>query len=351
MQKKNVAKRVRNYEKFSVLFYVFCGIALLALILYVIAAISPGFANGYNRTVGAAVRAFLAYLTSFLPVSLAEMMLYAVPLLIVGIVIYAYRRRCETWRSTLVFIASVLAACSLLFSLFVFGFGTGYHTDPLEERLGLVTEEVSTDELRETAEYLAEKVNWAANGVSFGENGFSVMPYDLRELNDRLLQAYDPICDRYDFVQRLNSRIKPVQASRLMSYTHITGVYSYFTGEANLNVYFPDYTLPYTAAHELAHQRGIAREDEANFFEYVSSALYRADVEAYKTVIASLDKQVIGELRAYSAFFDEFRDSVAADVSNAVNDTYLKLNGNSDGTASYGLVVDLAVAYHKADLL
>lgn len=373
MQKKNVAKRVRNYEKFSVLFYVFCGIALLALILYVIAAISPGFANGYNRTVGAAVRAFLAHLTSFLPVSLAEMMLYAVPLLIVGIVIYAYRRRCETWRSTLVFIASVLAACSLLFSLFVFGFGTGYHTDPLEERLGLVTEEVATDELRETAEYLAEKVNWAANGVSFGENGFSVMPYDLRELNDRLLQAYDPICDRYDFVQRLNSRIKPVQASRLMSYTHITGVYSYFTGEANLNVYFPDYTLPYTAAHELAHQRGIARENEANFvaflvtagsedpyirysgylnlFEYVSSALYRADVEAYKTVIASLDKQVIGELRAYSAFFDEFRDSVAADVSNAVNDTYLKLNGSSDGTASYGLVVDLAVAYHKADLL
>ena len=37
----------------------------------------------------------------------------------------------------------------------------------------------------------------------------------------------------------------------------------------------------------------------------------------------------------------------AADVSDAVNDTYLKLHGNAAGTASYGLVVDLAVAYYR----
>ena len=158
--------------------------------------------------------------------------------------------------------------------------------------------------------------------------------------------------------------------SHAMSYTHITGVYTYFTGEANLNVAFPDYTLPYTAAHELSHQRGIARENEANFvaflvtagsedpyirysgylnlFEYVASALYAADAELYTEVLKTLDANVIGELRAYSAFFDTYRDSVAADVSGAVNDTHLKLHGNSAGTASYGLVVDLAVALHKS---
>jgi hypothetical protein len=75
------------------------------------------------------------------------------------------------------------------------------------------------------------------------------------------------------------------------------------------------------------------------------SALYRADPDAYRAVLATLDARVVGELRAYSDFFEEFRDSVASDLSDAVNDTYLKLNGNEAGSASYGLVVELAVAY------
>ena len=51
-----------------------------------------------------------------------------------------------------------------------------------------------------------------------------------------------------------------------------------------------------------------------------------------------------GELRAYSMFFDKYRDTVVADVSEAVNNTYLVIQG-TEGTRSYGMVVDLAVAY------
>ena len=370
MLKKKVPKRVRNYEKFSVLFYVLTGIAALALILLIIAICSASFANGYNSTVGAAVRAVLAHLTSWLPFSLAELLLYTTPILLVLIVIYAYRYRCRSWKSTLIFLASVLAAFSIFFSLFVFGFGIGYHTDPLDKRLGLATDSITAEDLYDTAIWLADEVNKSANGVSFGEDRFSIMPYDRDEMCERLIAAYEGVCDRYDFVQRLNSSIKPVLASEVMSHMHITGVYSFFTGEANLNVNFPDYTLPYTAAHELAHQRGIARENEANFiaflvtaesddayirysgylnlFEYVSNALYRVDRELYRSAIRKLEPRVIDEMRAYSDFFDAYRDSAISNVSGAVNDTYLKLNGNEAGTASYGLVVDLAVAYRKA---
>ena len=52
------------------------------------------------------------------------------------------------------------------------------------------------------------------------------------------------------------------------------------------------------------------------------------------------------ELAAYSAFFDQFRDSVAGEISGTINDLYLKGNG-TEGTQSYGLGVDLAVAYDK----
>ncbi len=344
------------------------GIAVFSLAVYLVAVLSPSFAGWFQGTVAVAVRFCLGHLTGVLPFSLAEILIFTLPLLIALLGFLAWQR-CTTWRNMGVFLASVLSVVSLLFTLFVFSFGAGYHTAPLDERLSLPTNDVSAEELRATAVLLAERVNQAAQGVEFGEDGFSKMPYDLQGMNERLLEAYGGISQKYSFIPRLGVGVKPVLASKAMSYTHITGVYTYFTGEANVNVYFPDYTLPYTAAHEMAHQRGIARENEANFvaflvcaesgdaylqytaylnlFEYVANALWQADREAYREVLSQLAPEVFSELRAYDAFFEQFRDSALADVSNAVNDTYLKVHGNKEGTASYGLVVDLAVAYFK----
>jgi len=157
--------------------------------------------------------------------------------------------------------------------------------------------------------------------------------------------------------------------SEPMSYTHITGVYTFFTGEANININFPDFTIPFTAAHELAHQRGVAREEEANFiaflicmesddpyirysgalslYEYVAAALASSDAKLWRDAYRTLPDKVRAEEAAYAAFFDRYRDNVAADISEATNNLYLQSQGNSAGTKSYGLVVDLAVAYYR----
>jgi hypothetical protein len=143
--------------------------------------------------------------------------------------------------------------------------------------------------------------------------------------------------------------------SEAMSYTHITGVYTFFTGEANINVAFPDYTVPFTAAHELSHQRGIARENEANFmaflvcirsedsyirysaylnlYEYVLSALGSAHSGLYVRAYSRLADCVKGEMAAYSRFYDKYRDSTASEISGAVNNTFLIIHG-TEGTKS-----------------
>lgn len=366
MQRNTVKASKSKFPRYMWICY---GIAALSLVIYLIAVISTSFAAFFNDNVGAVVRAFLACLTSWLPFSLSEILIYCIPVVIAMIGVWAWRRHCESWRSMFRYLLCILSVASLFFSLFVFSFGTGYHTETLDRRLGIETCEVSSDDLKNTAMTLVTALHAVVEEIDFGEDGFSVMPYDIGTLNDKLLEAYGVINADYHFIQTLDSRIKPVLASKLMSYTHITGVYSYYTGEANLNIYFPDYTLPFTAAHELAHQRGIARENEANFiaflvtkasddpyirycaylnmYEYVASALYGADTAAYKEVVLALPAEVIGELRAYAAFFEQFRGSTISKVSDAMNDTYLKLNGNEEGTASYGLVVDLTVAYYK----
>ena len=344
-------------------------VAAACIPLYVAFILSTGLSDFFNRYVSSVVRAILAKLTDWIPFSLSEFALILIPVWVFLITRAIVKRYGDTLKETLSAVVCVFAVVAVVFSTFTLGFAPAYRGAALDKKLGLETSEVSVEELYDTALILSEHLREERNNIAYGNDGFSVMPYSLEEMNDKLIEAYDKVCDEYSFVQRLDSNIKPVMLSEAMSYTHITGVYTFFTGEANLNVAFPDYTLPFTAAHELSHQRGIARENEANFmaflvcissddayirysaylnmYEYVASALASASSEMYAGVWYSLPSEVTDELITYSNFYDKYRDSAASDVSEAVNDTMLKLHG-TEGTRSYGMVVDLAVAYFKA---
>lgn len=344
-------------------------IAAACVPIYVLFLLSEPFSDFFNRYISSFFRAVLAHATGWIPFSLAEFALILLPVWIILITRYILRRYGETAKELLSGVLCIISLLAVVFSTFTLGFAPAYRGSTLDRKLGIERCDVSAEELYSTALTLVELINGEVADVTYGEDGFSVMPYNYSGMNDKLIEAYDDACDEYSFIQRLNSRLKPVMLSEAMSYTHITGVYTFFTGEANINVAFPDYTIPYTAAHELSHQRGIARENEANFmaflvcarsedsyirysaylnlYEYVSSALYSADSELYFKARARLPECVKGELAAYSDFYDKYRDSTASEVSEAVNNTFLIIHG-TEGTKSYGMVVDLAVAYFKA---
>ncbi len=346
-------------------------LAAISLVIYVTAIFWQDFADLFNRYPAAAVRALLSYVTYLLPISLAELMLIALIPAVVAVIIIAYKKYCDTWHDVFLFGAKLFSAIMIFFILFVWTLGTGYRTTPLDERLGFDGGETTPQAINNTCNILIELVNATSADIEYGDDDFSVMPYSLDEMNEKLMAAYGKVCDKHSFIPRLYSRTKPVMMSELMSYTHITGIYSYFTGEANINIVFPDFTIPYTAAHELAHQRGIAREDEANFvaflvclesddpyirysgyvmmLSYLLDAHYAADKSDdhadYKELYSKLALEARKEQRAYYDFFQKYANNIAASVSGVVNDTYLQSQG-TQGSVSYGLVVDLAVKYY-----
>ena len=343
-------------------------ISAACALLYVLFLCSSGFSDFFNRYISSIFRAVLAKLTGWIPFSLAEFLLLLIPVWVFLLTRIILKKFGDSLSELLSAVVCVLCVVAIIFSTFTLGFAPAYRGSTLDEKLGLKQEEVSSEDLFRTAMILANHIEEESRNVYFGGDGFSVMPYGYSEMNDKLIAAYNKVCDSHGFVQRLDSRIKPVMLSEAMSYTHITGVYTFFTGEANINVAFPDYTIPFTAAHELSHQRGIARENEANFmaflvcvgsddayirycaylnmYEYVMSALGSADIERYIEARYALPNNVSRELIAYSEFYEKYRDSVASEVSGTVNDTFLKLHG-TEGVKSYGMVVDLAVAYYK----
>ncbi len=362
---KNERKK-RTLWGLPIFSWVLFGIAAFSLVVMITYSLWEGFADFYNRYPAAFLRGIFAQISGILPCSIAEAFIIFSPFLLVAIIVYANKHFVESWRTVGKFLIITVSVASLFFSTFVLNFGAGYHTSSVDKLLGLDRRDVSAEELRETAEILVEEINKYTDSLGVRSSGSSVMPYGYGKLSEKLVEAYDKVCDEHAFVSRFPSRVKPVMLSEPWTYTHISGVYTYFTGEANINVNFPDYTLPYTAAHEMAHQRGIAREDEANFvaflvcaasddeyirysgyinlYEYVANALYSADKEAYSEVRAMLEPAARKEMSAYSAFFDKYRENVAANVTGAVNNAYLTIQG-TPGTKSYGMVVDLAVAY------
>ncbi len=360
----------KKHERIPLFAKITFALSVICLIIYIVAITSPNFADFFNSYIGTAVRFIAAKISGILPFSIAEFLLISIFPAALVYIIYAIKKRSFTWKMVASVLSVPVSLALLVFCMFVLTLGTGYRTPTLDTKLEFEEIKVTKENLEQTAEYLIENINKLSEEMNYGADEFSKMPYSFSEMNKKLLDAYDSFAKDYDVLTTYKSKLKPVLMSKPMSYMHTLGIYTFFTGEANINIDFPDYTIPYTSAHELAHQRGIAREDEANMiaflvcmesddayirysayvnmYEYVANALYQTSPEAYRRVNARLNAKTRAEQVAYSEFFNQYRDSGASKVSSAVNDTFLKVQG-TEGEISYNLVVELTVAYLKTE--
>ncbi len=337
--------------------------------LYIAFINLPAFADFFNENVSSIFRFILAKITYIFPFSVAEAVVFASPIIVFFILraVFSYMDRHERgFARSIIILTSALV---LVLSVFVLNFGAGYRGATLDEKLGYDTGDVSVDELVATAEYVMDKLNSLADSVIYTEEG-SIRGYSHNDTVNKAYESYGTLSERYTFLDNFKAPVKRLAISPLMTYTHISGVYTFFTGEANLNYNYPEFVNVFTVAHEMAHQRGIARENEANFiaylvcigssdaymqysgylnmFDYLMAAIPSSESERVRDIYEKLDSRVYFDLVKYNEFFDKYRDNIASDVSGAVNDSYLQSQG-TPGTKSYGMVVDLAVAYYKPD--
>lgn len=340
----------------------------LSVLVYVACIRSYLAADFVNSTVSVAVRRALANATRCLPFSLFELLVILSPLILFLLVFFLVRRGTDTVHRVRGLMA-ILGVICLVFTSYIYTLGIGYHTTPLEDRTGIeADEDITAQELLLTVNAVLDEINAIAPSLTLTD-GQTRLSYSTDELSAKLVDAYGAMLDTYPILTNFDSRVKPVHFSTVMSDLGIMGIYSFFTGESNVNVEYPDYCLVFTSAHEMAHQRGISRENEANFvaflvaissedeyirysgylnlYEYLISALYTLDPELYYSVHSRLHGTARADIRASNAVYNEHKDSVLGRINERLNDAYLKANG-TDGVVSYGYVVRLAVGYYRA---
>ena len=76
------------------------------------------------------------------------------------------------------------------------------------------------------------------------------------------------------------------------------------------------------------------------------NSLYAEDYEAFLTLYQQYDAGVRRDFDYNNWYWQQFEGPVA-EVSDAINDTYLKINHQSDGVKSYGRMVDLLLADYR----
>ncbi len=372
--KRGFFTRLRDrgvFKPFYVTLYVLFGLSLL---VYIISRFSSPFAEFWARYPGNGIRYILSLLTTWIPFSLAECLIVLIPLFLFAVIAYTVRAcRRKSAESANRVVMTLLSLILFILTTFFSAFAPSYFRYPLTQNIGLTDAPVSGEALYETAVWLSLQLDGVLPDVSFAESGESHLPMTYDGLCDEINDAYASLARDYDVIPSYRSRPKPVALSEYMTYTHISGVYTFFTGEANVNINYPDFILPYTMAHEMAHQRGIAKEDEANFVAFlvcihsdepyivysgylnvlreVMSALNKSDKDLYKQFVREYYPGVIAnEMSAYSRFFDKYRESTAAKVVSATNNAYLTSQNVKAGEKSYGLVTDLTVAYYYTNV-
>jgi len=231
------------------------------------------------------------------------------------------------------------------------------------EALGLADTEVTEAKLYDAAAFYVKELNETSAAMERGGEGNVRPSYGFGELADRLNAEFSALGGGY--FAECEVRPKAVLLSVPMSYLGITGIYFPFYAEANVNVNIPPYELPVTMAHEMAHAKGVSRENEANIVAYAlcirsgddylrySGLMNAAAVllnalpeESRKELRGELDEEILAEYAAANEHYAKY-DGWIDGISSFFNDLFLKSNGVAGGTRSYGETAESLVALYE----
>jgi hypothetical protein len=271
-------------------------------------------------------------------------------------------------------VAELWSAVALVVVLFHVLWGFAYSRPRIERRMGFTEPfEVTDDELDSLANALVTQVN-----------DLYLLLHQLPDTTVMTGEDHDPLAidaaidegwvrmvaaeGLHPSVAPSRGPTKPLLSSGLFTWLGIGGMYFPFTGEANINHWAPGWQQPHTHAHEMAHQRMFASENEANFAGFLATIYsddplvrYSGWLFAQRQVLRAqlavdpsrgadaLYRRLPGvqtDVNLSRAFWTRY-DGSLSDLSSGINDLYLKANNVEGGIRSYGLSVRLLVRWAR----
>ena len=333
-----------------------CGVIAAVLILLALLKLSAEVCEWYSLNIASAFIKAAITLTSPLPFSLFEILIYAAAALIISFLIFIIVALCRKQfkralngfvdLALIVFIVgTIYGACVIL----------PYNRAPVDIPLYQGSTELDKEEVYEMAHEYVLTLNELSQSVEREENGELIVDGGIDGLNERLNKAYKDVLTS-DYFYDVTPKLKKWLWPELMSAFSISGVFFAPTGESNVCTAYYSRSVVATAAHEMAHAKGVMREADANLVSYY--VLLNCDDDllryaGYSTLVGEmLEFLVYYDMdEEQDALYDMLSDEYYTDnrftaeyakkqgslqkIGNFFNDIYLKLSGLEDGTDNY----------------
>lgn len=252
-----------------------------------------------------------------------------------------------------------------VYLFFVIGWGANYYkpslgsywqlypkTDSAHTLPDSTAKRLRKEKLVAYEQYLLEHVNAYAPGYR---------SLSVKEINNRACNYYCQCTDSKVSLHGL--QVKPSLYGYFMEYAAVGGYYNPFTGEGQVDAGIPAFIMPFTLTHEMAHQAGIAAEDDANLLAYAlgtatpdstfrysayldlwlynNGRLYRRDSALAKQFEARLNPLTKAHIDTLEEIDRKYHNEMAQ-YSSKLYDSYLKMQDQKDGIRSYGNVAGSA---------
>lgn len=252
----------------------------------------------------------------------------------------------------------------LIYIIFNMLWGLNYNRQGVARQLALTQMTYDTSDVILLQDILLQKVNSTKSSLVRQNYQYP----EKHILFQRAKDAFDDAEKIYPFLQYKILSVKSSFYGWWGNYLGFTGYYNPFTGEAQVNTTVPKFLQPYISTHEMAHQLGYAKEDEANFAGYLAAVNSRDTLFHYS---AYLDLYIYANREVY--YFDsaaslKSRELLIPEVKKDIQEwrqfnlnhrsfiepaiswmygNYLKLNEQPKGLRSYNAVIATLIAYHK----
>jgi len=262
------------------------------------------------------------------------------------------------------FVKKLLFVLLLVYVVFNALWGLNYNRQGIAQQLQLNVSHYSTDELTDVLSIIVHRLNGLDTAARLDR-------YDLERkanLFSASIRAYKTLgTENHVFVYSSPS-VKPSLFSYLGNYMGFTGYYNPFTGEAQVNTTVPVFVQPFTTCHEIGHQLGYAKENEANFAGYLSASvsdnkafqysvyfdlymyaakeLYLRDSTRLVPLRESLNPAIRKDFKTLREFYRAYENPFEPIISK-VYGNYLKANQQPQGLKSYNEVIAWLIAYEK----
>jgi hypothetical protein len=250
----------------------------------------------------------------------------------------------------------------VLFNLF---WGLNYNRKGIADQLKLEVKKYEMADLDTLTTIIQQRVNYYATFVTVAQRD----SFDTKKrLFTSAAAAYKEAARQYSFLSYTPRSIKPSIFSYLGNYLGFQGYYNPFSGEAQVNTTVPRFLEPFVTTHEIAHQLGYGRENEANFvgylackaydnnafrysvyydlYNYAVGEVFRRDTTKGKNFQQQLHPQVLKDQQEFRDFYKRYKNPIEPIIMWGYGE-FLKANNQPAGKRSYNEVVAWLIAYYK----